>query len=370
MKCIESINNPKKIVLLCLHAIGDTIMFLPTIRAVSEYYSESKVIVFVRSYLTQCILETARLKSNVSIMNFAEVDLWRYKRTCVGLPSNLLRFNPVNFSVLMKLRSLKPDVTIAMSRMHPRLTPLMLKFSRSLITIGESYGWGRTMLTHPVETRQKSHRIYRNLSLLKALNMPIPEKADIRIFPADRDIQEMQMLMCSKTKVNKRSFFAVAPCVTPGQIWRLWPCHFWGDLISQLAEYYDATAFILGGSSDEDHRICNEIKTYIKPGLRVYNLGGKLSIKHTIALIALMDFICGVDCGLLHTAASVGTFINAIWSATPIEHYPFTEKKKIIHLPCQCAGNYPSSLKRSCMSRPECMEKFTPQMAYNAITSE
>ena len=94
---------------------------------------------------------------------------------------------------------------------------------------------------------------------------------------------------------------------------------------------------------------------------------GRLNIKETIALISVMYLVCGIDCGLLNIAASNGTFVHAIWSATPIEHYPFTDDRQIITVRCLCKEKYLHNIKEGCLKRFQCLEKFFPEAAFGQI---
>jgi len=355
--------------MLSIHALGDTIMFLPTIREVSRSFSNSKITVLVRNRTIKEMLELAKLPSNVLIYNLDDSNSCRFKLTSVKILGSLLRFNRLNFLVLQKFRELKPDITIAMTRLNNRLMPLMLKFSGSKITVGESYGWGRHLLTHPVETDRKAHRVLRNLSLLSSLKIPLPSEPDLKLFPDTENLNSTVALLKTFLSKPPKICFAVAPCVTLGQRWRFWPCEYWAKLVEMLTEKFDAACFLLGGPSEEESRIGDEIMQNLPNGIKVYNLVGRLPTKETIALISLMDYICGIDCGLLHIATSVNTFIHAIWSITQIEHYPFTEKKQIITVDCHCSKDYPENISPECIKRPHCLEHFLPEAAFESIQS-
>lgn len=362
-----NLKKDTQIIMLAIHGLGDTIMFLPTIREVSKSFSNSKITVLVRNKVVKEMLELARLPSNVLIYNLDDSNSWRFKLTCVRTFGSLLRFNRLNFLVLKKVIGLKPSVTIAMTKLNNRLTPLMLKFSGSKITVGESHGWGRHLLTHPVETDRKAHRVLQNLSLLEALDIPQPDKPDLRLYPTQDSIRRVVSLIKSVISRPPKISFAVAPCATLGQRWRLWPCEYWAKLITLLNSEFDAACFILGGSSKQDHQIGEEISERLPNRASAYNLVGQLDIKDTIALISVMDCICGIDCGLLHIAAGVGTFIHAIWSVTQIEHYPFTDKKEIITVQCNCKENYPHNIRKECLKKPRCMEHFFPEPVFEQI---
>lgn len=357
----------EKIVMLSVHGLGDTLMFLPTIRAVSQNFPLSEITVLVRNKSVKKMLETAALPDNVFIEQFRILNDWRFKRTAFKPLGSLLRFNPLNLWVFYKIRVLKPDISIVMTRMNNWLTPLMLKISGSRISVGESHGWGKYLYTNPVEADLKVHRVLRNLSLLKALGIPQADEPDTKLYPSQESVTKVCSLIKKRLGHLPGRYFAVTPCVTLGQRWRLWPCEYWAKLISLLTREFDSTCFILGGPSAEDKQIAEEISRRLADEARAYNLVGQLNIKETIALISVVDCVCGIDCGLLHIAASVDTFVHAIWSATPIEHYPFTDDKQIITVRCQCKENYPHNIRKECLKRPHCLENFSPEAAFEQI---
>lgn len=341
-------------------------MFLPTIRAVSENLPDSEITVLVRNKPVKELLDLAKLPGNVSV-EYPQLNSWRFKQTFNPL-GNLLRLNLLNFWTFHKIRKIKPDVSVAMTKMNPRLTPLMLKISGSKITIGERLGWGQYLYYNSMRTDLSKHRVIRNLSLLKALSISATEQPDINLYPLQKDIKYTAQII-NKENNGKYIKMAVAPCVTLGQKWRLWPENHWAGLFDSLSEHFNIKFFLLGGLSKEDRQITSKIIKKVKNKNSVSSLAGKLSIKQTAAFISLMDYICGIDCGLLHIAASVGTEIIAIWAATQTDHYPFTDKKHIIQLPCKCRGNYPKSIKKSCRETPECLYNFTAKKAFADISN-
>lgn len=351
--------NLKKsqIVMLSLHGLGDTLMFLPTIKSVCSAFPNADIRVLTRNKSTKEMLDFAHLGGNVSVDYIGAFDSWRF------------RLGPFNLLVLLKVIRLNPDIIVSMTRLNNYLMPVLMKLTRSRVTVGESHGWGKHLLTHPVETDLKAHRALRNLSLLSSLEIPLPSKPDLRLFPGKESLHDTVVLMKKLMPKPPKICFAVAPCVTLGQRWRFWPCEYWAKLMEMLTEEFDAACFLLGGPSKEESQIADKIMQNLADGVRVYNLVGQLPIKDTIALISLMDYICGIDCGLLHIAASVDTFIHAIWSITQVEHYPFTEKKQILTVNCPCRKDYPKNISPECLKKPQCLERFLPEAAFESIQS-
>jgi len=352
---VENLRKNSRIVMLAIHALGDTIMFLPTIKAASRSFPDSDIRILTRNKSVEEMLDFARLPLNVSVDYIGAFNSWRF------------RLSPFNLLVLLKVIRLKPDIIVSMTRLNNYLTPILMKLVRSKVTIGESHGWGRCLLTHPVETDRKANRVLRNLSLLNALKIPLPSEPDLRLFPDKESLNKAVALVKTFLSRPPKICFALAPCATLGQRWRLWPCRHWARLMEMLTEKFDAACFLLGGSSEEENRIGDEIMQNLPNEVRAYNLVGRLPIKDTIALISLMDYICGIDCGLLHIAASVDTFIHAIWSITQIEHYPFTEKKQIITVDCQCRKDYPKNIRPECRKKPQCLEHLLPEVVFERM---
>jgi len=358
-----------RLVMLSIHALGDTLMFLPTIRAVARHFSRSQVTVLVRNYTVYELLQTADFPDNVMVDYFKSSVSWKFNLTPFKPVGQLLRVNPVNLWAFHRLVALSPDVTIVMTKMNQRLTPAIVRLATSRVSVGEAHGWGGRLYTHPVLTDPTEHRVLRNLRLLKPLEVPVPDQPDIGLYP-DRESTGMAIRLLRKMLCEPGTrTVAITPCVTLNQPWRLWPCRYWAKLIDLLVERLQADCFILGGPSSEERSIGKDILRNVTKQRRVHNLVGALSIREAIAFISLMDCVCGIDCGLLHIAAAVDTFVYAIWSATPVQHYPFTNNKQIIAVDCQCREDYPRNIRRECLKNPRCLDRFVPEIAFEKIAS-
>ena len=334
-------NKLKRIALLNLHAIGDCIMFLPTIRAVSAQYHESQILVFVRNATITKVLECANLPRNVRICDFQQSS-----------SKKGFRLKKFHFEVWRKILEFKPEAIISMVELNKYFTPLMLRLSNARITIGDRSGLGKYFYTNPVNTSVHDHQVMRNLSLLHELDIQIPDIPDINISPSSDRLSRMAALITQLFPKRPKLIVAISPFATVGQIWRIWPPVYWARLCSILSKSFDVGFLVLGGSSYWERNLGKVLFDELHKGLKAVNLIGRLDIRDTIAVLKQSDFICGADNGLLHLAAAVGTFVHAIWTVTPREHYPYTTQKQIIYGECYCK---PGSIRKECLRKPRCM---------------
>ena len=358
-----NIMNTRQICLLSMHGLGDLLMFLPTIQSISRYFSDRSVTVFVRNKTSSELLDMAHLNENVKVEYPRRTTSWRFKQTFNPL-AGLRRLNPGNFWVLNRLRSYHPNITLVMTKMNPHLTPLMCLYSRNQMSIGEAVGWGKFFYTHPVRTDFNRHRVYRNLELLKPLSIPMPSKPAIQLYPEPGLLNRPSL---TGNWSDGQIRIAIAPCVTPAQPWRLWPPSHWAGLIDLLYDRMGAVCYLLGSGSKEDRDTTAAIEANLRQPASAVNLCGELTIQQTAAFISRIHLVCGIDCGLLHIAAAVGTRLVAFWAATQTQHYPFTENRKIINLDCKCRGKYPHSVRQSCRQQSECLTAFTDRQAFKEI---
>ena len=82
-----------------------------------------------------------------------------------------------------------------------------------------------------------------------------------------------------------------------------------------------------------------------------------MSIKDSLALLSMVDFIIGNDSGNLHMASSVGTKVIGLYGPMPFEKSQALGKNNILikaDLDCM-----PCSLKKPCERNKACMNAIT-----------
>lgn len=127
-----------------------------------------------------------------------------------------------------------------------------------------------------------------------------------------------------------------------GPSWRVkeWPEAAWSTLVQQLRQQGYKTIFHVGV-----HKHLN-FQTAQAPLIpNTTSLVGELTLEETIALISGADLFVGIDSGLLHIAASVGTPAVGVWGPTsPLMLYSQSDARSFVtsRVACQgCQHRYP-----------------------------
>lgn len=130
----------------------------------------------------------------------------------------------------------------------------------------------------------------------------------------------------------KKPVIGFAPCSKMAS--KIWPGDRFGEVLRTLDAEYDPTFIAFGGPSDLSgcQTLCNGVS-------RSINTAGQLTVRQSAAILEYCTMHLGVDTGVMHLAAAVGTPCVAIFSARdwPGRWAPYG-KGHIVHraaVPCE-----------------------------------
>lgn len=124
--------------------------------------------------------------------------------------------------------------------------------------------------------------------------------------------------------------------IHPGPSWpvREWPRELWTGLVRELEQRGLMNVIQLGASS---HLAKGAVISEAIPG--AVSLVDQLSLEESVALISLGDLFIGIDSGLLHIAAAVGTPAVGLWGPTsPQLRFSHENRRLFITSNVDCQG--------------------------------
>ncbi|KKQ87067.1 MAG: hypothetical protein UT11_C0057G0008 [Berkelbacteria bacterium GW2011_GWA2_38_9] len=310
---------PQKI-LLILGAIGDTLMFTPTIEALHKAYPKAKVDALVFFGGSGAVLEKNEAISEIFVVPFLSQSKWQSLRSIKSI-----RRNRYDLSLLAI-----PDY-----RKEYHILAWLLGANKRLAHIYKS-GYYKEMAFLETDLERmdySAHNIENNLNLLNLLDIDWRKFVDLEKVrytlnlkdewkkEAEEYLKKFETLN-SKYETNPKSQIlnhkpkfkiGIHPgsTISPAALMRRWDPRRFAAVADHLIEKENAQVFIFAGPEEVD--VGKKVQTLMKnPCILVDNL----KLGPVMALMSKLDLFISNDSGLGHLAAGVGAPLVAIWGST------------------------------------------------------
>ncbi len=338
--------NPdvSKILVLQTAFIGDVILALPLLRAISTKFSRSDI-----HFLT--------IPSSRNIVeNLEHIDrLWIFDKHGIdGGVRGLLKFSA-------RLRAEKFEIAVVP---HRSLRSALLVFLAGIPRrIGFNRSRAKFLYTDVIEYSQSLHEIERNLRLLDGL-LPRPItgiRPEIQSSVEDQEL--ITRWMDEQSNYSRKSLI----CMAPGSIWptKRWPAQFWGALIDMLAKL--GFSAILIGSKDDQYLVAEISRhTHHQP----VNAMGIFTLRQSAEIIHRCDLLISNDSAPTHMGVAVGTPVLTLFGSTVPEFgfYPYGENNRVAGVsglacrPCTDHG------RKKCPEKHfRCMMDLRPEIVFDTV---
>jgi heptosyltransferase-2 len=324
-----------KIGILRLDQLGDVILALPTLEALSEFLPNTQIDFIVDAGAKE-LVEMSRLRINVQVFHAPWLAKSKSKWGFVKSVKSLTDFfRKGHYDAVIDLRGDFRHI-------------LAMKWSGVPIRIGRTLTGGGFWLTHPVVRQSGLHEVDQNLDLLKKVGIVISDKERTpKLFPPELD-NSMWVQIRSSLELNWPVVAIHATCTASAK-W--WPVSYWCRLIESLPDHLNV--IILGAESEKNdiEKIAGECKRKVTVAAGVFRL------PELGAILKQCELFIGVDSGPAHIAASVGAPVISIFSGTnlaaqwaPRGRQVSLFQKKVSCSPCEEA---------ECPLGNECMNLIT-----------
>lgn len=319
----------RKILVIRLDHIGDTIFATPAFHAIKEAYPSARLDVLVNKQSKDVV------KNNPHIDRIMTYDAPWFKQ------KNRRLIKLKEFLRLAKaLRGEKYDVGIDL-RGDSRHIVLML-----LAAIRYRIGYGITgcgfLLNKEVGFRPNVHEFEHNLDILRAVGIRAVYKKS-ELFITDEH-ETFAKEFYTNNGLSEKDFVV---CIHSGAGYpsKRWLPKKWAQLINALRQQFNAEIVIIG--TKDDKTVSDNIKEIAKT--KVIDAVGKTTLNGLAALLKKANLFIGTDSGPSHIAAAVDTPSVILYSGTNDARQWAPLGKKIIiiqkELPCReceklkCANN-------------------------------
>ena len=307
---------PKKILLVNILKIGDTIVSTPTVRAIRKRYNDSDV----------------RILCNANV-----VELWKDNPDINGI------FVYKGIRSLDEPRTFKADLTIVLSmEFKSNMVAFLCKGKYRLgynhinkgfllhEKIPAPYYTGRPVWEYNGDVSIR-HSVEILLNLAGLLGADISDKKP-KIY-LNKDIRQKVAQYIPERRSPETFRICMHPWKDQGNY--LWGNDRFSELAARIRERCDIDYFITGGS--EDRGTSEQLATLINPKPIV--LAGRLSLLETAAFLEDVDLVISVDTGITHMASAIGVPVIALFGpGSPKVWAPYEGNNIIIQKDSDCYG--------------------------------
>ena len=309
---------PQRILLIQLSAIGDTILTIPTIRAIRSRFPDAHLAMVASSinlqYLEGCPYIDQQIPCRLEEM--------------MKSPRNLIGF-------IMALRRQQFDWVIDFEH-WTRLSALIAHGSGASRRIGfRAAGQHRHYLfTDVVEHAPGQHEVVNFLKIAGLLECPIRE-TDLEVWLKKEDWDWAKEFFDEMGIDPTRPVIAIQPeAGRRGEPRRRLPHDRFVAVADALVERYNAQIILTGAPAEVE--LSQQIASQTRSSCVV--AAGKTQINQLAALYANADFVICGNCGPMHLAAAVGTPVVALHGPTnPSQWGPWGSGHTVLHVDVPCS---------------------------------
>lgn len=330
----------KKILIIQLQQLGDSLIFTPALRAIRKRYPSARIDLLVNS--TSYDLYS----KNQYINNF-----WILKT------DRMISYKMAK--LLWKIRKENYECSVLCATQIAFRYTLVSYFTGADKRVGLDWKGRGFLNTITAPFDESKFYIDLNLEIVRALGAE-PDGKDLEIWHSDEDRRYIGGLLKDENIAGK----GLLVCIHAGSNWqsRTW----FPDRFAEVADFLvsDYNAQVIFSGRDKDKIIVDEIRAKMKRAS--ISFVGKTDIRQLAALIERSGLFIGVDSGPQHIAVAVNTPSALVVSSACIRQFdrwrPLTDNQIVVVHETSCAGCF----KAFCDTR-ECMELITVDEVKKAI---
>lgn len=346
----------KKILVIAVSGIGNTILFTPALSILKNHSSDAKIDFFVKQKAITEVLEENPAVDEIFCYDakktlFDKIRLLLYLRkrkydlSITAFPSNSIQFNILAWVLGARLR-------LTHKYKYARFRTLSFLQNRK------------------IEAYENVHDVENNVNLLKLIGINPQNKELKEVFIVNKEIKENVSQFFKSNIISKGNLIGIHPGCKAKDDLKRWPINKFIELVQLLLA--DGNTVLLFSGPD-DISFVNDI--YKKTGEKCVLITNK-SLKEVAAFIEKCDVFLSTDSGLGHIATALD--IETITMMGPANHVRIRPYGKTAHLirdettPCSPCMKYPFKAMRDklkCKRNKECLEKISVEEVYKRINS-
>lgn len=341
--------DPVKILIVKMSAIGDVIHALPALNALRHRFPNAHI-----TWLTEKAA-SAVVEGHPALDRVIVSDR---KNWLKGLPGEkgLKNLRQI-FYFVRTLRDTTYDIVIDFQGLMKSAAMVGLSKGRRKIGYNRTREFSYLVLDERVQPfDMDKHAIFRYLNLAKYLKA---DTASIR-FDVPMDTWDEGCVISGLRQHGWSGQSIVA--VNPMSKWetKLWAREKFSELADRLIEEHGC--FVVFTGNTEDRKDVSDMVGEMRQ--KCGNLSGKTDLRQLAALYKMSRCVIATDTGPMHLAAAVGTPVVALFGATaPWRTGPFGKGHEVVHAGWPCSPCF----RKRCDTR-ECMSHISVDQVFDAVT--
>jgi heptosyltransferase II len=314
----------KKILIIQLWGIGETILTLPAIEALRKNNKKSTI----------AVLATSRNKGVF------------YKNKNID-DVKILNLNPFSIKLFILKNIRKYDLVIDMEEYLN--TSSIISFYTGKERIGYSHGIRSNLYTDIVNYNDKQHVVYTFLDLLKPLGIKKTVEKLPKLNYSSVDKNNVEKLL-KNFKINKKNLlvgFGVGAAESAKS--RMWPKERFAEVANYLIHKYKTKIILIGNK--EEGKIIKEIQSLIIDKKNSFNVAGLINVREMFCLIGKCKLFIGNDSGPMHVAAAQGVKTIGLFGCNlPARFGPFGKNNHSLYKKARTARSVSLSYQNACIN--------------------
>lgn len=280
----------KSIAVFRLSALGDVLMFLPTVRALQRAYPKARMTWIISSPAYDLVKHIADIEFIVIKKPESLRDYWSLRQ----------KFKKHNFDVLLAAQ--------ASFRAHTIIPLIKAKRKIGYDSIRGKEGHRFVVQEHiPFKTVHTLEGFMQFAEKVGVSDLSV--QWNLPLDPDDKKWVETHQIQWG----IQGPMVVVNPAASKPE--RSWNAKRYAEVIQFLQKRYHANVILCGGPSAHDKDLAVEIQKEVQ----VIDMVGQTRLPQLLALIAAADLVICPDTGPSHMAAAVGTPVIAIHGVTKPE---------------------------------------------------
>jgi len=267
----------KKILLIQLWGLGETVLSLPAIKELRQKYKNSII----------DIVATGRVK-----------DVFYNNKHISSI--KVINLNPfsVKWFILKNFRR----YDLAMDMEEYLNISAIIAFYAGKERIGYSHGIRSRLYAKKIAYNDNQHVSQTFMDLLKPLGINKRVKSLEKLNYSDKDKEKIENLLKNNNISEKDFIVGLGIGAAESVRERMWPKERFAAVADYLIEKYNAKIIFIGNKEEEE--LVNETQNLMENKDNSLNLAGKTSIREMFYLITLCKLFVGNDAGPMHVAAA------------------------------------------------------------------
>jgi len=282
-----------RIIITYLTGIGNTILFMPTLRLLRTKFSDACITVIVRSQANKELIDSINCADETIVLN---------EKNPPGIFGKL--------KVLQQIRRQRYDISITpfpLNRIEFNILSFILRAKRRFACRYHAgfYQTFNFLHTNFIEASTDKHEIDHNLELLRLLAIQYTaEERKISLPLTDEQLISARQLLSARGTQKGQLLVGIHPgsITEAGDLLKRWPADKYARLADQLLLKYGAKILLFGVQAEQP--LLEQINNAIDGRGIVLT---DTSIMQTAAIISLLDLFIANDSGPMHIAVAMQT---------------------------------------------------------------